>query len=273
MPRLVYSSEKHGQGATIELDSKEVVVCSIAQTGVLVFLYDNSGLVRSIISNFWGARLYKQSDVYKNAQTAQALNLLYPDIAEPLRHFKNPVLTVFANAIWHCGSAAEVCSVLNEAAAKLPQLEQDIDASQLLTTFRAAQSQPPKRPPEMKPLTVASVMETYRTLLMDYPVAILDTAMLPITKTQMKVLLKSLYAEVATAELQNYIEQGYMFLSQFQDGVGPVPIDGGIKFSGAMATKAELAQLDKWVAWQQVLLAEMDLLAAEWKRFKEGEPV
>ncbi len=91
--------------------------------GVLVFLYDNSGLIRGIISNFWGAQLYRQSDVYKNAQTAQALSMLYPDIAEPLRHFKNPVLAVFANAIWHCGSAAEVCTVLNEAAGELPELE------------------------------------------------------------------------------------------------------------------------------------------------------
>lgn len=119
MPRLVYSSEKHGQGATIELDSKEVVVCSIAQMGVLVFLYNNKSLIGSILSNFWGARLYKQSDVYKNARTAQALSELYPDVAEPLHNFKNPLLTVFANAIWHCRSAAEVCTVLNEAADKL----------------------------------------------------------------------------------------------------------------------------------------------------------
>ena len=88
MPRLVYSSEKHGQGATIELDSKEVVVCSIAQMGVLVFLYNNKSLIGSILSNFWGARLYKQSDVYKNARTAEALSELYPDVAEPLRNFK-----------------------------------------------------------------------------------------------------------------------------------------------------------------------------------------
>jgi hypothetical protein len=66
-----------------------------------------------------GARLYKQSDVYKNARTAQALSELYPDVAEPLRNFKNPVLSVFANAIRHCRSAAEVCAVLNEAADKL----------------------------------------------------------------------------------------------------------------------------------------------------------
>jgi hypothetical protein len=125
MPRLVYSSERHGHGATIELDSKEVVVCSIAQMGVLVFLYAyKGGLIRQIISNFWGARLYKESSVYKNARTARALSLLYPDQAPELQ-FKNPALVAFANAIWHCGSAAEVCTVLNEAAAKFPDLDVD----------------------------------------------------------------------------------------------------------------------------------------------------
>lgn len=119
MPRLVYSSEKHGQGATIELDSKETVVCSIAQISVLVYLYNNKNLIGGIISNFWGARLYKQRDVYRNARTAEALSILYPDIAEPLKHFKNPALKAFANAIWHCRSAAEVCTVLNEAVSRV----------------------------------------------------------------------------------------------------------------------------------------------------------
>jgi hypothetical protein len=121
MPRLVYSSEEHSEGATIELDSKERVVCSIAQMSVLVFLYDTRSRLRGILSNIWGARLYNQRDVYRNVRTAQALSELYPDVAEPLRKFRNPVLTLFANAIWHCRSAAEVCTVLNEVADRIPQ--------------------------------------------------------------------------------------------------------------------------------------------------------
>ena len=80
---------------------------------------NNKSVIGGIISNFWGARLYKQSDVYRNARTAEALSVLYPDIAEPLQHFKNPALKAFANAIWHCGSAAEVCTVLNEAVSRV----------------------------------------------------------------------------------------------------------------------------------------------------------
>ena len=117
MPRLIYSSEKHGLGATIELDSKEIVVCSIAQISLLVYLQPR-GILGALVGSFWGARLYRQNDVYKNAKLVQALSELYPDQAEPLRHFKNPALAVLANAIWHCGSAPEVCTIFNEAAAK-----------------------------------------------------------------------------------------------------------------------------------------------------------
>jgi hypothetical protein len=138
MPRLVFSSEKYGQGATIELDSKERIVCSIAQMGVLVYLHDHRSLLRNILSSIWGARLYNERDVYKNTRTAQALSELYPDVAEPLRKFKNPVLTVFANAIWHCGSAAEVCSVLNEAASKLPDLERRPPKGHIQKAYEAA---------------------------------------------------------------------------------------------------------------------------------------
>jgi hypothetical protein len=33
-------------------------------------------------------------------------------------NFKNPVLAAFSNAVWHCATAAQVCTVLNEAASK-----------------------------------------------------------------------------------------------------------------------------------------------------------
>lgn len=125
MPKLLRSSETAGCGATIKLDNGDVVYVSIAQVSVLVRKWDTSGgLVKTLLSNYFGQKLYSESSVYKNAQTAEALGLIYPDQAAALPQFKSPVLAVFANAIWHCGSAAEVCIVLNEAAAKLPQLRQ-----------------------------------------------------------------------------------------------------------------------------------------------------
>jgi hypothetical protein len=128
MSKLLRSSETAGCGATIELDNGEVVYVSIAQTGVLVRRWDmNGGLIKSLLSNFFGPKLYNESSVYKNAQTARALSLIYPEQASPLS-FKNPVLAAFSNAIWHCSSAAKVCIVLNEAVAKFPDAERAVDA-------------------------------------------------------------------------------------------------------------------------------------------------
>lgn len=114
MPKLLRWSETAGCGATIQLDSGEVVFVSIAQIGVLVRKIDLSGgLMRNLMSNFFGPKLYNESSVYKNAQTAQALYEDFPLHAPQLPEFKNPVLAAFANAIWNCGSAAEVCLILN----------------------------------------------------------------------------------------------------------------------------------------------------------------
>jgi hypothetical protein len=76
MPKLLRSSETAGCGATIELDNGEVVYVSIAQTGVLVRRWDmNGGLIKSLLSNFFGPKLYNESSVYKNAQRARALSV------------------------------------------------------------------------------------------------------------------------------------------------------------------------------------------------------
>jgi hypothetical protein len=115
MPTLLRSSETAGCGATIELDNAEVVFVSIAQTGVLVRLINlRGGLIKNLMSNWLGPTLYNEKNVFKNGKTAQELSSMFPEGTSPL-YFKNPVLTAFANAIWHCSSAAEVSIVLNEA--------------------------------------------------------------------------------------------------------------------------------------------------------------
>lgn len=76
--------------------------------------------------------------------------------------------------------------------------------------------------------------------------------MLPIPKKQMKAVLKALYAKATSPELQNYLAVGFTLLSQFQEGVGPIPIDGGAKFKGQLPTDAELAKLDRFLAWHKL---------------------
>jgi hypothetical protein len=153
MPTLLRSSQKMGCGATIKLDNGEVVWISIARAGVLVRQWDMSGgFFKTLVSDLFGGTLFNEKNLYKAAQVGIALRFTFPNQAPELP-FKNPVLSSFSNAIWHCKSAAEVCCVLNESADKLPQEEQ-AHAAALLSAFEAANKwEPPKRPPEMTPGT------------------------------------------------------------------------------------------------------------------------
>lgn len=254
MPTLLRSSETNGCGATIKLANGEVVYVSIAQVGVLVRRMDMSGgFFKTLVSNFFGAKLYNESNTYKNAQTALALRSAFPNQAPEL-NFENAVLAAFANAVWNCGSAAEVCTVLNEAAP---------------TTITP---EPAKRSRE---LTVTDVVSSYGELLEKYPSSILDTTMLPVPKAKMKALLKGLYAKASSPQEANAFETGFVLLANFQDGVGAAPINGELpKGTPTKASmEADMAILNRWMPWQEKAAAEMDLLLAEWKRFKAGEPI
>jgi hypothetical protein len=116
MPRLVYSNEKFGCGATIELDSGDVCMISVAQAGVLVRSY-RRGFFAAVFGSVFGPTLYNEKNVYLAAKTAASLDTIFPEKI-PALIFRNPVLSAFANAVWHCSSAAEVSIVCNEAATK-----------------------------------------------------------------------------------------------------------------------------------------------------------
>jgi hypothetical protein len=118
MPRLLQWSENAGFGATIKLDNGDVVYIAVARTTVSVRQWDLSGLITTVMSRFFGPKLYGESGARKYARTAEALSRIYPDQTPALPRFDNPRLAAFANAVWHCGSAAEVSAMLNDAAAK-----------------------------------------------------------------------------------------------------------------------------------------------------------
>jgi hypothetical protein len=115
MPKPIFSNEKFGCGATIKLDNGDNCMISVAQSGVLVRTY-GSGFWDKILGSFLGAVLYREKNVYRAAKTAAALHSSIPQ-AKSLQ-FNNPVLTAFAQAVWHCSSAAEVAVKLNEAMSK-----------------------------------------------------------------------------------------------------------------------------------------------------------
>lgn len=111
MPRLVYSSEKFGSGATIELDSGEICIVSVAQTGVSIRSHKKG----MFLGSFRGPILYRERNVYAAAKTALALSSI-SRAPNPHLKFNNVVLNAFAKAVWDCSSAAEVAVVINEAA-------------------------------------------------------------------------------------------------------------------------------------------------------------
>jgi hypothetical protein len=212
MPKLLRSSETAGCGGTIELDNGEVVYVSIAQTGVLVRKWDmNGGLIKSLLSNFFGPKLYNESSVYKNAQTARALSLIYPEQASPLS-FKNPVLAAFSNAIWHCSSAAEVCTVLNEAVAKFPDAERAVDAVPALRGFKYSDE---KIVSDLADLMAAGDLK---------PDEFYDVSVLPHPKEDILLAIEREILREPLDARAEWLAVGAAFLPSFQQGIGPKPL-------------------------------------------------
>jgi hypothetical protein len=112
MPTVLYfadpSNRRPGRGATIRLDSGERCLLSIAQSGVLV---------KKSRFGWFGTILYNEKNIYKAAETALALDLLFP-IKQLSAGFTDPVFISYANAIWHCANCTEVAITLNEAVSK-----------------------------------------------------------------------------------------------------------------------------------------------------------
>lgn len=155
MPKLVYSSETRGCGATIQLDNDDICMISIARTGVLVRTY-RPGFINRVIGSLWGATLFNETNLYKCAMTARVLMEQIPENI-PALNFKNPVLSAFAHVVWSCSSAGEVAVRLNDAfydggraspqPGEAPQ--QPLKANE--RRLHDARNWPPKRPPERTP--------------------------------------------------------------------------------------------------------------------------
>jgi hypothetical protein len=124
--------------------------------------------------------------------------------------------------------------------------------------------------------SMGDVMDWYGELMEKYPLAIMDISMLPLPKTKMKQLLKVAYGQTTDPKMLNAIEMSFMFLSRFHDGVGSVPIDAILDHSPVMTRatiQADADKLAKHLPWEEISLADSEILMAEWKRFKAGEPI
>ena len=194
---LLYWSETIGCGATIKLCSNEICAVSIARSGVLV-KSSRMGKFRRRSVGFFGTVLYNERNVYKAAQTAIALDDLFPDKGVPVT-FCNPVLRAYANAIWKCSTAAEVGITLNELIAKAE-----------------AQAKTDKRIVD----DLADMMAQGRTR----PLAFYDVSLLPYSK---EIILKAIEREILREPSDARIELlkvGALFLTTFQEGIGSKPL-------------------------------------------------
>src|SRR6266478_4051343 len=112
MPKILYFSEKVGSGVTLQLDSGETCLISVAQTSVLVKGY--RGRFGQFWISFFGSILYQERNVHKAAETGVMLRSRFPRNDLPVS-ITNPVLKAFANAAWHCSTVVQVAVTLNEA--------------------------------------------------------------------------------------------------------------------------------------------------------------
>ena len=103
------------------------------------------------------------------------------------------------------------------------------------------------------------------------PAAIYDLAYLPAPKDDLKRALHIAWGLATNKEQRFAIEASYLFLAQFQDGVGRFPIAGD--FSAAPTREENARVMNRWIPWAAVCDGERWSLWIEWSRFKRGESV
>jgi len=105
-----------------------------------------------------------------------------------------------------------------------------------------------------------------RELMRLHPFAICDVALLPLPKADMKNALKVAWDLAARDGHRAEIEAGFLYLSQFQEGVGAEPINGDFP---ATADPAEIAALvNRWIPWSTLCQEDKWSLWVELAEFK-----
>jgi hypothetical protein len=235
MTILLHYSERVGCGATLRLDSGEPCLISVAQSGVRV--------IKSRLG-WLGPILYDEKNVYLAAQTGLALQELFPEKRVPVT-FRNPVLSAFTNAAWHCSTASEVAKTFNRAVISVEKMSMDVEHS---IALRAAGQ--------------------FGQLVQQHPTAILDRAILPLPMAGMKSALKYAWGVAPNDHLRGAIETSYVCLAQFQDGVGVNPIDPTLPADCPPEKAAAI--LGRYLPYGNKMQAEQEALLAEFREWKRS---
>ena len=110
-----------------------------------------------------------------------------------------------------------------------------------------------------------------RDLMRRHPLAICDATTLPLPKPEMKNALKIAW-ELATDDQQRAeIEAGFLYLSQFQDGIGAEPIDGDFPPTPDPIATATL--VNRWLPWSALCEEDKWSLWIELVEFKKQRAI
>ena len=106
-----------------------------------------------------------------------------------------------------------------------------------------------------------------RDLMQRHPFAICDAATLPLPKPEMKIALKVAWDLAASEPQRAEIEAGFLYLSQFQDGIGAEPVNGD--FPAIADPAASAALVNRWVPWSVLCQEDKWSLWVELIAFKK----
>src|SRR5579884_3401389 len=134
--------------------------------------------------------------------------------------------------------------------------------------------------------SAADLLAALGELMEEYPTALLGTSKLPASKETIKNAIKQIWVE--HPNLRGPLAAAYLHLCHFQDGIGDAILDCTIpdvpeisrlsRDPGAMkrvaitiAAGPEGESFRRWTDWSKVSIAEMEILAQEWREFEAAQ--
>jgi len=129
----------------------------------------------------------------------------------------------------------------------------------------------------------AALIGALGELMERYPTALMGTCWLPAPKQTMKAVIKEVWRK--DPGLRPQLMQAYLHLSNFQDGIGDAVLDSKlpdlkrradgtpdlemVRQQAIDLTGSRGENFRQWIKWSKVSLAEMEILAEEWRAFED----
>lgn len=113
----------------------------------------------------------------------------------------------------------------------------------------------------MASLSIEEIVSAYGSLIEKYSTAFVDASTLPVPKRELKEALRKVWEKYP--EKRSAIEVAYVHLANFQEGVGPEPIEG--KLPTDASPEEAIKTLESWSRWSKATKTEVEELLADVK--------